>query len=54
MKPSYTTTQFKYANALDASSGVTPRVHAGDRKGIGSALTHMRQRTAPIIRESNV
>ena len=36
MKPSYTTIQFKYGNALNASSRATPRVHTGERKDTGS------------------
>ena len=42
MKPGYTTTQFKYGNALNASNRATPRVHAGERKDTGGAQTHIR------------
>ena len=42
MKPGYTTTQFKYGNALNASSGATPRVHAGERKDVGGTQTYTR------------
>ena len=51
MKPSYTTTQFKYGNALNASSGATPRVHVGERKDTDSAQTYIRRRSAPRTRE---
>ena len=42
MKPGYTTAQFKYGNALNASSGATPRVHTGERKDVGSTQTYIR------------
>ena len=35
MKPGYTTTQFKYSNALNISSKATPKVHVGERKDVG-------------------
>ena len=54
MKPSYTTTQFKYGNALNASSRATPRVHAGERKDIGGIQIYMRRKTAPKIRELDI
>jgi len=54
MKPGYTTVQSKYANALNASSGATPKVHMGDRKGVSGVPIHIRQRTALKTKEPDV
>ena len=51
MKPGYTTAQSKYSNALNASSGATPRVHVGERKDAGGTQTYIRQRSTPKIKE---
>ena len=51
MKPSYTTIQFKYGNALNASSRATPKVHIGERKDTNSIQTYIRQKTALKIKE---
>ena len=42
MKPGYTTAQSKYSNALNASSGATPKVHIEERKDAGNAQTYIR------------
>ena len=54
MKPGYTTTQFKYGNALNVSSRATPRVHAGERKNANSVQIYIRQKTAPKTKELNI
>jgi hypothetical protein len=51
MKPGYTTAQSKYANALNASSGATPKAHAGDREGVGYTPIYIRRKTALRSRE---
>ena len=42
MKPSYTTAQFKYGNALNINSRATPRVHMGERKDTGSVQIYIK------------
>ena len=53
MNPGYTTAQFKYGNALNASSRATPRVHAGERKDVSGVQIYTRRRSALRIKELN-
>ena len=46
--------QFKYGNALNASSKATPRVHTGERKDAGSTQIYIRRKTAPKTRELDI
>ena len=54
MKPSYTTTQFKYSNTLNASSKATPKVHIEKRKNAGNTQIYIRQKSTPKIKELDI
>ena len=54
MKPGYTTTQFKYGNALNTSNRATPRVHIGERKDAGGVQTYIRQKSALKTKELDI
>ena len=54
MKPGYTTTQFKYGNALNASNSATPRAYTEERKDAGSIQIYMRRKTAPKTKELDI
>ena len=54
MKPGYTTVQFKYANALNASSRAILRAYIGGKEGAGYALIYIRRKTALKSKELDI